>query len=259
VKLLWCAMGPGPTRSCSAKAVPLTSIERDGIIAQGQVAYAPASLGLRACYELSVTIRARKSPPMNGFSQRTGVLPWDAARGPEPTLARIRTDGRGSPGLVARVACNPDVQFITGSRSGSHMVERVEGSAVSAAYRLLTPAISSRPGARQQAGCEALEALGLLPQGGRPRSDREYARVTAGRALYSPHPRGAYREGRQRTRARRASHGHRIGRRRTDRAPTLPAPPAVWELIESREPTREGDVILYDGEGTPVAYARPAR
>ena len=30
-------------------------------------------------------------------------------------------------------------------------------------------------------------------------------------------------------------------------------------LIESREPTREGDVVLYDGEGTPVAYARPTR
>ena len=36
-------------------------------------------------------------------------------------------------------------------------------------------------------------------------------------------------------------------------------PPAVWELIETREPTREGDVVLYDGEGTPIAYARPAR
>jgi hypothetical protein len=35
--------------------------------------------------------------------------------------------------------------------------------------------------------------------------------------------------------------------------------PAVWELIESREPAREGDVVLYDGEGTPIAYARPAR
>jgi hypothetical protein len=36
-------------------------------------------------------------------------------------------------------------------------------------------------------------------------------------------------------------------------------PPAVWELIEIREPTREGDVVLYDGAGTPIAYARPAR
>ena len=37
------------------------------------------------------------------------------------------------------------------------------------------------------------------------------------------------------------------------------APPAVWELIETNEPARDGDVILYDGEGAPVAYARPAR
>ena len=36
-------------------------------------------------------------------------------------------------------------------------------------------------------------------------------------------------------------------------------PTAVWELIETMEPTREGDVVLYDEDGTPVAYARPAR
>ena len=36
-------------------------------------------------------------------------------------------------------------------------------------------------------------------------------------------------------------------------------PASVWELIEIGEPTREGDVVLYDGEGTPVAYARPTR
>ena len=33
--------------------------------------------------------------------------------------------------------------------------------------------------------------------------------------------------------------------------------PAVWELVDTSEPAREGDVILYDGDGAPVAYARP--
>ena len=32
----------------------------------------------------------------------------------------------------------------------------------------------------------------------------------------------------------------------------------VWELIEANEPAREGDVILYHGDGTPAGYARPA-
>ncbi len=36
------------------------------------------------------------------------------------------------------------------------------------------------------------------------------------------------------------------------------APAAVWELVETTEPARDGDVILYDAAGTPVAYARPA-
>ena len=36
------------------------------------------------------------------------------------------------------------------------------------------------------------------------------------------------------------------------------APAAVWELIETSQPARDGDVILYDAEGAPVAYARPA-
>jgi hypothetical protein len=35
-------------------------------------------------------------------------------------------------------------------------------------------------------------------------------------------------------------------------------PRAVWELIEVSEPARNGDLILYDGEGQPVVYARPA-
>jgi hypothetical protein len=34
-------------------------------------------------------------------------------------------------------------------------------------------------------------------------------------------------------------------------------PPAIWELIETSEPARKGDVILYDGNGAPVTYARP--
>jgi hypothetical protein len=62
-----------------------------------------------------MTIHARKCPPMNTFSQRTGAWRRDTAGGPEPALPRIRTDGRGSTGLVAQVACTPDVQFITGS------------------------------------------------------------------------------------------------------------------------------------------------
>jgi hypothetical protein len=33
--------------------------------------------------------------------------------------------------------------------------------------------------------------------------------------------------------------------------------PAVWELVETSEPVRDGDVILYDEHGVPIGYARP--
>ncbi len=35
-------------------------------------------------------------------------------------------------------------------------------------------------------------------------------------------------------------------------------PPAIWELVDISEPARDGDVVLLDADGRPVAYARPA-
>ena len=35
-------------------------------------------------------------------------------------------------------------------------------------------------------------------------------------------------------------------------------PRGIWELVDAGGPARSGDVVLRDGDGQPVAYARPA-
>src|SRR3954453_19907718 len=35
-------------------------------------------------------------------------------------------------------------------------------------------------------------------------------------------------------------------------------PRGIWELVDAGGPARSGDVVLRDGDGQPVGYARPA-